>query len=279
MTVGEIAEKIRLPKEALAAGYEIEMSEKEYEERKRLFYEDLDKFLREWKNQDEKIKYTWALHFYLKLAADVYDRYMNEGISEEVFDQTFFDITIWCRSCFRKRGVYGLEELAWLAQSVKMQLFRLGRLQFEPVVLKESLEGNGVRIAAGVSGLNIHIPEGEPLHYEKCIDSLRKAELFFDGRKEGKPHFYMCDSWLLSPALKELLPEESNILKFQSLFHIVKVHDAFPQAEQRIFGEILEDKSCYPENTLLQKKAKEYILAGKNPGIGIGVIENVNKHI
>ena len=196
-----------------------------------------------------------------------------------MFDQTFYDLTIWCRECKRKHGVCGLEELWWLAQSVKEHLFRLGRLQFEPVVLKEPLEGNGVRIEAGAKGLNVHIPEGESLAFEKCMDSFRRAERFFAGRGEGKPEFYMCDSWLLSPALKELLPADSNIIRFQDLFRIVKVHYAFPQAEQRIFGDILEDKSRYPEDTSLRRKAKRYFQEGNDPGIGIGVIEDINKYI
>ena len=89
----------------------------------------------------------------------------------------------------------------------------------------------------------------------------------------------MCDSWLLSPALEELLPKTSNIIRFQKLFRIVKVHYTFPQAEQRIFGEVLEDKSGYPENTSLQKKAKAYILEGKEPGIGVGVIDDVYRYM
>ena len=210
---------------------------------------------------------------------DTWEQYQAEHIPEEVFDQTFYDLTIWCRECKRKQGIYGLEELWWLAQSVKEHLFRLGRLQFEPIVLKEPLEGNGVRIEAGAKGLNVHIPEGESLAFEKCMDSFRRAERFFAGRGEGKPEFYMCDSWLLSPALKELLPADSNIIRFQDLFRIVKVHYAFPQAEQRIFGDILEDKSRYPEDTSLRRKAKRYFQEGNDPGIGIGVIEDINKYM
>lgn len=279
MTLTELAKRIDLPEEALEAAQMVELSDAEYQTCKELFDRDLGAFLKEWKEKEEPGRYTWALRFYLQLSADIWEQYQAEHIPEEVFDQTFYDLTIWCRECKRKQGIYGLEELWWLAQSVKEHLFRLGRLQFEPIVLKEPLEGNGVRIEAGVKGLNVHIPEGESLAFEKCMDSFRRAEQFFAGRGEGKPEFYMCDSWLLSPALKELLPADSNIIRFQDLFRIVKVHYAFPQAEQRIFGDILEDKSRYPEDTSLRRKAKRYFQEGNDPGIGIGVIEDINKYM
>ena len=279
MTLTELAKRIDLPEEALWAAQKVDLSDAEYQTCKELFDRDLGAFLKECKEKEEPGRYTWALRFYLQLSVDTWEQYQAEHIPEEVFDQTFYDLTIWCRECKRKHGIYGLEELWWLAQSVKEHLFRLGRLQFEPIVLKEPLEGNGVRIEAGVKGLNVHIPEGEPLAFEKCMDSFRRAERFFAARGEGKPEFYMCDSWLLSPALKELLPADSNIIRFQDLFRIVKVHYAFPQAEQRIFGDILEDKSRYPEDTSLRRKAKRYFQEGNDPGIGIGVIEDINKYM
>ena len=78
---------------------------------------------------------------------------------------------------------------------------------------------------------------------------------------------------------QKLLSEESNIIRFQNLFEITKVHYAFPQAEQRVFGEILEDKSQYPEDTLLQRNLKKYLMDGKNPGIGTGFVKNIYQYI
>ena len=213
MKTDELAKRILLPQEAYSAAVKVEISREEYVRERELFYQDIKSFLERWKGKEKR--YTWALAFYLRLSAETYDKYQEEGIPDQVFDQTFYDLTIWCRECYRKYGVYGLEELWWLGQSVKMKLFRLGRLQFEPIELKEPMEGNGIRIGAGTKGLNVHIPEDGPLKYEDCIDSFRQAELFFADRADGKPGFYMCDSWLLSPALEELLPKTSNIIRFQ----------------------------------------------------------------
>ncbi len=83
---------------------------------------------------------------------------------------------------------------------------------------------------------------------------------------------FICDSWLLAPELRKLLPEISNILRFQDFFNVTKIHHTFKQAEQRIFGDILEDKSLYPQDTTLRRNAREYFMAGGDPGIGVGII-------
>lgn len=281
MGIEELMERISLPKEARQAVRKENLTEAEYTEEKQLFYDNFPVFFENWKKETGKEKYTRVLVFYLHLACEVYPKYKEKGIEDAIFDKTFYDITIWCEECYRKHQVYGLEELWWLAQSVKMNLFRLGRLQFEPIVLEKDIhtnpklqESSNISISAGTKVLNVHIPAGEPLDYEACLDSFRQAEAFF-----GKNQIYMCDSWLLSPHLKEVLSEESNILKFQNLFTVTSVYYAYPQAEQRIFQNVIENKQEYPEDTSLRRRAKAYILLGKDLGIGIGIIENIYKYI
>lgn len=271
MKIEELMERIRLPKEARELARTEQIGAQEYEVWKDKFYQDIRQFIGEWKEMDGR--YVWALEFYLKLAMDTYGEYQERGYTDQVFDETFYDITIWCRECCRKHGVYGLDELWWLGQSVKMELFRLGRLQFEPILVKKDMKGREQTIQAGTKALNVHIPEGEPLEMEACRESFGRAAEFF-----GKEYqVYVCDSWLLSPHLKEVLPETSNIIRFQKLFEITDVGYQYPQAEQRIFGEILEDKRQYPENTTLQKRAKEYVLSGRDLGIGVGFIDESYK--
>lgn len=264
MKIHELMERIHLPEEAWKVAGEERIGTEEYKAQKKLFYQDIRQFVEEWKEREER--YVWALEFYLKLGVDAYEEYQKRNYSDEIFNQTFYDITIWCEECYRNHGVYGLEELWWLGQSVKLKLFRLGRLQFEPVMTEKDMKGKGQIIKAGTKVLNVHIPAGEPLRIEECQKSFEQAKEFF----EGEYQVYVCDSWLLSPHLKEILPETSNIIGFQNLFEITETYYRYPQAEQRIFGEVLEDKEQYPENTSLQKRAKEYILSGQDLGIGVG---------
>lgn len=273
MQIQELMNRIRLPESVKMLCNETEIKADEYQVEKEIFHKDLKIFIEKWKDRTDK--YRWALKFYLMLACETYEKYQKQKIDDKIFDDTFYDITIWCEECHRKYGVYGLEELWWLAQSVNMKLFRLGRLQFEPITLEENMAGKNIVIPRGTEVLNVHIPAGEPLDYGKCLESFQKAETFFG--KKGQ--IYVCDSWLLAPGLKELLSEKSNIIRFQNLFEITKVHDPFPQAEQRVFGEILEDKSRYPEDTSLQRSLKKYLMDGKNPGIGAGFIKDIYQYI
>ena len=264
MKTEELMERIRLPKEARELARTDRIGGEEYEVWKGKFYHDIRQFIEEWEEIDGR--YIWALEFYLKLALDTYEEYQKRGYADWVFDQTFYDITIWCRECYRKHGVYGLDELWWLGQSVKLKLFRLGRLQFEPVLVEQDMRGEEQTIPAGTKALNVHIPEGEPLKMEMCQESFCLAKDFFGEEYQ----VYVCDSWLLSPHLKEVLPENSNIVRFQTLFEVTKVGHEYPQAEQRIFGEVLSDKQQYPEDTTLRRRAKEYVLSGRDLGIGVG---------
>lgn len=266
MELEELIQRIRLPENAKQTIEKYSLKEEDYQNWRTRFYNDTKAFLQDWKASENHLQ--WILPFYLRIACEVYEEYQKNHIDDQVFYATFYDITIWCEECYRKHGCYGLEEAGWIAYSAKMKLFRLGRLQFEPMVLQEDLDGQSGTLKAGAHVLNVHIPAGEKMELDACVASIKQAENFFREAYEA----YICDSWLLSPVLKEFLPETSNIVRFQDMFELVKVHHRFPQAEQRIFKDIRKDKTNYPEDTLLQRKAKEYILAGKDIGIGIGVI-------
>lgn len=265
MNIQELMNRIRLPEEAQRAAVKYLLEDMEYQKWKELFYKDTKEFLTAWKESENHLQ--WVLSFYLQLACEVYEEYKKQSIAEEVFDATFYDITLWTIECYRKHGIYGLEEAYWIGVSAHMKLFRLGRLQFEPVEIKEDMTGEKVQFKKGTKLLNVHIPAGERMEYDECLKSFKRAEEFFGDSYEG----YMCDSWLLAPALKQFLAEESNIIRFQNLFEVTKVHYSFPQSEQRIFEDIREDKENYPENTELRRKTKPFFMAGNDIGIGIGI--------
>lgn len=264
MKIQELMSRIKMSEDAQRFVNSNLMSEDEYRESKELFCENDTVFFEKWETMENR--FQWILPFYLQLSCEVYEEYQKKGIADKVFDDTFYDITIWCEECYRKYGFYGIEEAMWVANSINMKLFRLGRLQFEPSVVEEEIAGEKVQLAKGSRVLNVHIPAGEKMDYEECMKSFKAAEEFFGDTYEA----YMSDSWLLSPVLKEFLPAESNIIKFQNLFEVVKVHHDYPQGEERIFLDVREDKENYPEKSTLQRAAKKYLLEGKGLGIGIG---------
>ena len=180
------------------------------------------------------------------------------------------DIKIWCENNRNK----GLKNYGWLSNHVRCELFRLGRLQFQLYPCKNrTLIYKKLPFDYGESLVYVHIPQGEKLSAEECIRSFEMAEEFF---KKYFPdynyRYYFCESWLLYEGNKEFMKEDSNILKFASMFthaYSVKIDE---QAIERIFGKRRFFKKHYPENTSLQKNAKAYMQKGGRLGVGIGYI-------
>lgn len=253
MELETLMEKIQLPKEGRSLVKSFPMTETVYQNWKNLFYEDTKIFFEEADKRTDKEQFYLCL--YLRLACDLYPSFVEKGISDRIYFDTFYDLTIWYSRCMKTKKIPGIVEERWLSLPLQMKIFRLGRLQFEPDLEKPVL--------------HVHIPEGEPLLDEACGKSFEEADRFF-GPEYTK---YDCESWLLSPKLQRLLKPQSNILKFQSRFQVEKIIYPFRQAEERVFGEIREDKENYPEQTSLQKAVKQLVMTGEDVGIGYGVID------
>lgn len=221
----------------------------------------------------------------LKAAEKTHFLYKEKGISDKVFEATFTDIKIWCENC----GGRGLENINWLKNHISFELFRIGRLQFQfctcsnPILCYSKLPFNkGERV------IYVHIPQGEKLDYDECIKSLKLADEFFKKYfPEYNYNFYFCESWLIFENNKNFMAENSNIVKFMSLFDIHYSVNAEFQPFERIFGtnsnfnslfyklnksKRKSDINSLSELTSLQKSAKKYLQSGNKLGIGIGTI-------
>lgn len=234
------------------------LDETEYERYKKLFYEDFMLFLKSIKSKEDR--YLFSLKLYICLAAENYDLITKKlcnkksiladnGLNPEtVYFDTISDIRIWQEVHKRKTGKIGLSELYWVANCVKGDLYRFGRLQFEP--------------DKSTDIVHIHIPEGKSLDVNECINNINLANEFFD-RYSG----FDCESWLLSPNILSLLPKESNIRKFQALFDVQHIKYDFAQASERVLNEAYSRG----QNSSLYQKLKEYVKENGDPGIGYGV--------
>lgn len=222
------------------------------------------------KKENDLIRLAVILH----CAGSVKEKYISAGISEEVYFDTMSDIKIWCESNHNE----GLRNYGWLKNHVSFELFRLGRLQFQIYPCNnKTLLYNKLPFSFGEKLIFVHIPEGEKLKKEDCIESLRKANSFF---KEYFPdyeyRYYFCESWLLFEGNGEFMKKDSNILAFASLFSHCYSLQIPGQAIERIFGKRRLIKKSYPEKTTLQKSAKAYMLGGNRLGVGIGYIDKHN---
>lgn len=200
----------------------------------------------------------------LAYALKTYENYCDKGIDKKIFVDTMKCFSRFIEECYEMTGEYAFDRVWWTPRQLSMSLFRLGELEYEMDTREKKLV------------VSIHIPSDTKLTVENCDQSLKEAKVFF---QKYFPEYvqadYICDSWLLSPALKELLPASSKILQFQQRFHITATYPddqefitfAF-QSKNRTIREL-------PEKTSLQRNMKKYLLAGGKVGSASGVLLSI----
>ena len=154
----------------------------------------------------------------------------------------------------------------WPLIHVSARWFRLGELEFE---LNEE---------HGTKEIHIHIPAGAKLTPDALRETFALEKRFMhEYLPEWAGLTHACESWMMSPKLKELLPENSRILWFQSLFDIERYTPTLRWVLEFVFN--LEefqqrdvDLHTLFEKTSLQRRMKQYILSGGNPGEGRGIL-------
>lgn len=157
---------------------------------------------------------------FLYMCEALEERYAQHGISEEILLDTLSDIVRWCDVWSEIKGELHLGEIGWLSRSMNFYLFKIGRLQYCIHSVTESFTKFGLKM--GESFIGVHIPSTGPLKMEEVNQSLNMARVFLAKYfPEVKYSYFSCLSWLLDDTLKDLLPQDSNILKFAELFTIV----------------------------------------------------------
>lgn len=130
----------------------------------------------------------------------------------------------------RRQGVPGVFELNWMRLPFRACLFELGRLQYTPYRLAAGgrwwSEQEAARLGPGFrpgdATVGLHIPASGPLLAEACDASLVRARALFGAPGPFGPcRIATCGSWLLDEQLSGLLPETSNILRFQRRFQLL----------------------------------------------------------
>lgn len=195
----------------------------------------------------------------------------KRGIGKDITTATLKDVNLWIHNYFVQYGELGIEQspaqLGWLIRHYTGNLFRIGRLQFN---IKKSND----KIPAGEYVIETHVPQGEPLEFEQCIQSFSMAEEFFKKHfPNNDAKYFTLHSWLANPNLEKLLKADSNIVKFMKLWSLADDEgDNSQQAVERIFGLGFKIENIHnaPEDTSLQRKLKEYIISGGNMDIKYG---------
>lgn len=187
--------------------------------------------------------------------------YRAQGMGEDVFYDTFGCFPRFVGEHLKSFGRYGFDRSFWTHRQVGMKLFRIGELEYEMT----GFHGEKV--------LSVHIPSSAKLTPETCRDSYRRAAGFFRAHYPeyaGRP--FICESWLLSPALKELLPGGSNILAFQGDYRLCEIHPEDSEFLSWVYGRADIPPRELPEDTTLRRNMKAFLLGGGKVGAATGVL-------
>ncbi|MBC7765325.1 MAG: DUF5596 domain-containing protein [Hyphomonadaceae bacterium] len=125
----------------------------------------------------------------------------------------------------------------------------------------------------GARIIDVHIPEGSKLQEALCSDSLFKASAFFETYfPDYHYHVFGCNAWLLNPQLQKILPQNSNIVKFQKLFQLFPILGNNKQTFDKVFGGKPKDIANAPQDSHLRKAIVQHVLAGNDMHNGAGYI-------
>lgn len=203
------------------------------------------------------------LYCQLECARRVFERYRQKGIEGTVYVDTMKCFTRFLKECGKKNGRMFFDRGWWTYRQVSMALFRIGALEYEFATQE------------GENTVAVHIPSDADLSPEAVDRSFKEAGTFFrDCFSEYRYGRYTCDSWLLSPVLKQLLPDRSNIVSFQERFTVTSV-----DREDREFIEWLfqvPKETAYdrlPARTTLQRNVRTLLLEGGTVGAAFGSIK------
>ena len=174
------------------------------------------------------------------------------------------------KECFESdlinRGYKGIRisQMLWAIYFIRLRIIEVGRLQYQYSITDDNKQV-----------IKIHIPRGDKLD----IYSVKKS--INDSKQEIEKVFnvsnceYVCNSWLLSNEIYDIIDKNSNIAKFHDLFN---VEDGQEDCIDDILDFVFEIDKCneyslLSESTSLQRKVKEQLLEGISFYIGLGVLK------
>ena len=164
---------------------------------------------------------------------------------------------------FDKTGAWTSKLLCNEQQIIGNPVSSLGYIQHETICLKRN-EWDEV-LTTGDLILDTHIPAGGNFNVQSCGESLNYAIKFFAKHFPEKTFKGLaCHSWFLDNQYEKILPENSNIIKFQRELYLYPINEGGEDSYWRIFGEngMKGGIKKAPRNNSMQKAVAEFIEKG-----------------
>lgn len=201
------------------------------------------------------------MYIYLRKCEYAWKQFREKGIDDAVFYDSANAFSVCGQFLLEREGIYGVSRSPhrkWMRHFFNIEIFRLGRLEFEVIQSAYDVEIDDHKISPGAPCISVHIPRGK-LSDEACEEAYTQARAFFKKHYGMNTCFFFCTSWLLHPWLSEDLGPSSSIVNFQSKFKILALHegpDSIRQMIQWAFLHPCKNINDYPEDTSLRRAAK-----------------------
>ena len=190
-----------------------------------------------------------------------YGEYVQRNIPEDVFIATMKFCTRFLEEHYERYGVYKFSSAWWFPRQMSLLEYRVGALEYE------FIDGEQREIS-------LHIPADADLRSPSVLKSIEEfrgfMELYYP---EWKNVRMVCETWMLAPAMEELLSEGSNVLAFKHLFELEEIDEAATWFMGWIYPGYEEIDENLPEKTSLQRRMKAHLLEGKKVGVAKGYLK------
>lgn len=206
------------------------------------------------------------LAWMLQAALYSHDAYVKQGISDVIYFDTMKCFTRFVNEHKMSYGFYGFDRAFWAYRQLSLVLFRVGELEYE--------------FTDCLQGVSLHIPSDADISIPRCRQSLMDFENFCETmfpKRMCRP--IQLNSWLLSPALRNLLAPSSRIIQFQNCFCCTTWNKEDNGFLQWIYGRKDIDLQDLPEKTRLQKNVKWHLLSGNKIGSACGTLKSFDENI
>jgi hypothetical protein len=161
-------------------------------------------------------------------------------------------------------------EGAWIAQfEIEGDLFRGNIITPYGCAAKEIVELPAdeweLVLSKDAPVLSVHIPKGGRMTHELCGESFNYARKFFSEHFPNWEFFaYICTTWFFDSQFQEILPNSSNIVRFQREFYLYPILSNDYQIFERVFGGKPGDFTKAPRDTHIRRAILDHVIAGRN---------------
>ncbi len=208
-----------------------------------------------------------SLIYFLSRIDAMQEYYNSLGIPEKYFNAGIKRLKDDACGYKNSSGQLGIVANSWshgfICGNKLNRLFRIGRLDFSIEKAVDHWHGGG-DVKHGDPIAAVHIPGGEPLDSQACLDSFDEAEEFIQKYyPEHNLTCFACGSWLLDETVDKFTGEKSNIRNFRNMFEIYKSIESDSAIGHVFHGGFTRENiaDAVPKNSF-QQKMKDYIISG-----------------